>query len=191
MHGYSSSGQTAYVEPAEIVELNNQLRWAQIELAEEEARILRRLSGMVASAAPALKRNEDVLAYLDYLSACGQLCWRLRATEPTLTDGELLLKQARHPLLYLKFARRVDGQDVNATIANDVMLGDPAKVLVVSGPNTGGKTVFVKTLGLCALMVRCGLRRRGRPDRRADAGTRRTRAGSARRPHAADPPPRR
>jgi DNA mismatch repair protein MutS2 len=157
VHGYSSSGQTAYVEPAEIVELNNQLRWAQIELAEEEARILRRLSGMVASAAPALKRNEDVLAYLDYLSACGQLCWRLRATEPTLTDGELLLKQARHPLLYLKFARRVDGQDVNATIANDVMLGDPAKVLVVSGPNTGGKTVFVKTLGLCALMVRCGL----------------------------------
>jgi DNA mismatch repair protein MutS2 len=80
VHGYSSSGQTAYVEPAEIVELNNQLRWAQIELAEEEARILRRLSGMVASAAPALKRNEDVLAYLDYLSACGQLCWRLRAT---------------------------------------------------------------------------------------------------------------
>jgi DNA mismatch repair protein MutS2 len=157
VHGYSSSGQTAYVEPQEIVELNNQLRWAQIELEEEEARILRRLSGMVAQAASTLRRNEDVLAYLDYLSACGQLCWRLRATEPILTDGELLLKQARHPLLYLKFARRVDGQDVNATVANDVVLGDPARVLVVSGPNTGGKTVFLKTLGLCALMARCGL----------------------------------
>jgi DNA mismatch repair protein MutS2 len=157
VHGYSSSGQTAYIEPSEIVELNNGLRWAQIELQEEEARILRRLSGMVASAAPALKRNEDVLAYLDYLSACGQLSWRLRAVEPILTDGELSLKQARHPLLFLKFAKRVDGRDVNATVANDVVLSDPAKVLVVSGPNTGGKTVLVKTLGLCALMVRCGL----------------------------------
>ncbi len=157
VHGYSSSGQTAYIEPTELVELNNQLRWAQIELAEEEQRILERLSALVSNFAPALSRNVEVLAYLDVVTACAKFGRRIRATVPTISDEGIALRQARHPLLFLKMERTRDGQRFNDTEPNDVILDPKARVLIVSGPNTGGKTVALKTAGLCALMVRFGL----------------------------------
>ncbi len=158
VHGYSSTGQTAYIEPNAMIELNNQLRWAQIELQEEEERILKRLSEQVARDGAALARNSEVLAYLDLLNACAQLAARLDASTPTLTDGEVDLQAARHPLLYLKDLR-VDesGQRQSQTIPNDIQLDAQKRALIISGPNTGGKTVLLKTFGLCALMVRCGL----------------------------------
>ena len=157
VHGYSSSGQTAYVEPDEIVALNNALRWAQIELREEEDRILKRLSSMVARFETALLQSLDALTYLDFILAAGKLGNKLDATIPKITDGALHLKRARHPLLWLRFARQIAGEPVNDTVPNDLMLDEEKMVLVVSGPNTGGKTVLLKTLGLCALMLRCGL----------------------------------
>ena len=157
VHGYSSSGQTAFIEPDDLIQLNNQLRWAQIELQEEEDRILYRLSGMVAKRAEALRQSMDILAYLDVVFAGSQLGHKIGGTIPELTDDELNLKRARHPLLWIKFARTINGEDVNDTVPNDVQLEDEAQVMIVSGPNTGGKTVLLKTLGLCSLMARCGL----------------------------------
>ncbi len=157
VHGYSSSGQTAYIEPDELINLNNKLRWAQIELKEEEERILKRLSNMVARFGETLLQSMDILAYLDLVLAGAKLGNRLQSTVPELTDGELSLKRARHPLLWIKFARTINGEEVNETVPNDVRLDPEKNVLVVSGPNTGGKTVLLKTLGLCALMARCGL----------------------------------
>ena len=159
VHGYSSSGQTAYVEPNDLIELNNQLRWSQIELQEEEQRILRRLSQMVATHAEALRQSADVLAYLDYLNALSRLAADLDCTVPDVSTDRVALKQARHPLLVLKFAQNVAGTDdePEEAIPNDLSLSEDKRVLIVSGPNTGGKTVFLKTFGLCALMARCGM----------------------------------
>lgn len=159
VHGYSSSGQTAYIEPNDLIELNNQLRWSQIELQEEEQRILKRLSELVARHANALRISANVLAYLDYVNACATLCSQLRCTIPDLSASEVNLKNARHPLLALKFAKQLDknGDPEHETIPNDLVLDEDKRVLIVSGPNTGGKTVLLKTLGLCALMARCGL----------------------------------
>ncbi|MFW5965983.1 MAG: endonuclease MutS2 [Persicimonas sp.] len=157
VHGYSSSGQTAFIEPTELVDLNNELRWAEIELQAEEDRILQRLSRMVADFAPRLERNTEVLAYLDIVVASARFGERIDATIPELTDDRLELKQVRHPLLYLQHLREVDGRMESDVVANDLLIEPDERVLVVSGPNTGGKTVLLKTLGLCALMARCGL----------------------------------
>ncbi len=157
VHGYSSSGQTAFIEPTELVELNNQLRWAEIELEEEERRILQRLSRLVAEYAPRLERNIEVLAYLDVVMAAARFGERIDATIPMLSDGRVELKEVRHPLLYLQHLREVDGRMHSDVVANDLIIEPERRVLVISGPNTGGKTVLLKTFGLCALMARCGL----------------------------------
>ena len=149
VHGYSSSGQTAYIEPTELIELNNQLRWAQIELQEEEERILKRLSELVARHARELSASADLLAYLDYLNAAAKLAMQLRCTIPDLDATRVQLKGARHPLLALRPHDQVT--------PNELRLDPERQVLVISGPNTGGKTVLLKTLGLCALMARCGM----------------------------------
>ncbi len=147
LHGTSSSGQTAFIEPTELIEANNQLKWAQVELQEEIERILRRLSRLVASHAETLRRNGEILTYLDVVVAKARFGRKLKATIPTLTEDTLELKRARHPLLEQK----------TEAVPNDIALSEPRKVLVISGPNTGGKTVSLKTAGLCALMARFGL----------------------------------
>jgi DNA mismatch repair protein MutS2 len=157
VHGYSASGQTAYIEPTELIELNNQLRWAQIELAEEEHRILERLSRLIAKSAPLLTRNTEVMAYLDVVLAKAKLGRRLKATTPILSEDHVALEQARHPLLYLKMERTRRGERQNDTVPNDLVMAEDTRILIISGPNTGGKTVALKMLGLCSLMVRAGL----------------------------------
>lgn len=151
IHGYSGSGQTAFVEPQELIELNNQLRWAQIEVEEEERRVLQRLSLLVAESADALIHNSWVIAYLDLIRALAKLSTQLEATIPTLSEN-LEIRRARHPLLYLKLKDRGE-----TTIPNDVRMSADERVLIVSGPNTGGKTVLLKTLGMAALMAQSGM----------------------------------
>lgn len=153
VHGYSSSGQTAFVEPQELIELNNQLRWAQIDVEEEERRILTRLSRLVANHVDVLRANGRILAYLDLIHACGRWAEAVEASPCRIEQGELTLKRLRHPLLDLKLRREAIGEK---TVANDVSMVN-GNVLIVSGPNTGGKTVLLKAVGLAALMARSGL----------------------------------
>jgi DNA mismatch repair protein MutS2 len=148
VHGTSQSGQTVFVEPEEIVELNNRLKLAELEVAEEERRILGELSAMVADALPRLRANLDILAHLDLVDAAAKLSSELRAAPPELVEeGAVDLRRARHPLMILSG---------RACVPNDILVGWQ-KTLVISGPNAGGKTVALKTAGLASLMALAGL----------------------------------
>lgn len=151
IHGYSASGQTAFIEPQELIELNNNLRWTQVEVEQEERRILIRLSGIVAENSEALHANSETLAYLDLTHALGRFSVEIKATIPEISPS-IDLRAARHPMLYIKLKK--SGHE---TVPNDLRLEEGRTVLIVSGPNTGGKTVLLKTLGMAALMVQAGL----------------------------------
>ena len=166
VHGTSGSGQTIFIEPTELVEMNNDLQLAQMEVEEEERRILARLTGLVAQNARKLAGNQALLAYIDLTIAKGRLAVSLKAHKPVLSRRDALdLREARHPMLALKALRSEKPFEV---IPNNIALGHPikaegsdeetiAQVLIVSGPNTGGKTVTLKTIGLFCLMARTGL----------------------------------
>ncbi len=147
VHDQSSSGATIFVEPQVIVDLNNGLR--ELELAEraEIDRILAELSSNVAEHFHDLMNNQKILVQMDVIFAKGKLSCRMQAEEPQMNeDGELDLKQARHPLLEIKKA-----------VPINVAVGKDYRTLVITGPNTGGKTVTLKTIGLLALMAQSGL----------------------------------
>ncbi len=149
VHGTSNSGQTVFVEPWEIVELNNELRLADAELEQEERRILRDLTERLAIVAPAVRSSLEAATELDLVSAKAKLADDLGAHVPNVVDApRLQLKAARHPALILQ------GLDV---VPNDLSIGRPARAMVLSGPNTGGKTVSLKTMGLAALLVKAGM----------------------------------
>jgi DNA mismatch repair protein MutS2 len=149
VHDASASGQTVFVEPAELVEPNNQLKLIEAEIEEEIRRILRELSAAVGGDADAIITDSRVLGHLDAVRARARLAQDLHASRPAMNDeGGIRLKNARHPLLALR------GLNV---VANDLELGREARVLLVSGPNAGGKTVGLTMLGLIALMVRAGM----------------------------------
>ncbi|MBM4125660.1 MAG: hypothetical protein FJ246_12050, partial [Nitrospira sp.] len=149
VHDVSGSGATVFLEPRELVELNNSIKVAELEVAREVTRILQELSAEVASHSPALLEGLAVLATLDCIAAKASLGHLVRGRTVTLNRlGRVALMQARHPLLML--ARE-------QVVANDVVLDETVRVLVISGPNTGGKTVTLKIVGLFALMVRAGL----------------------------------
>jgi DNA mismatch repair protein MutS2 len=145
VHDSSGSGQTIFVEPIALVEANNRTRELAAEEAEEQERILRALSGLVAEEREALDAVTVALAALDLALACAALsrAWDGCPVEPA---GEVDLRAARHPLL-----------DPATAVPIDLPLGG-TRALVVSGPNTGGKTVALKTLGLLAMLHQCGLR---------------------------------
>jgi DNA mismatch repair protein MutS2 len=150
VHDQSSSGATVFMEPTAVVELGNELRQLAIRERQEIERILRELSGRIGSAAPALRDTLAALAELDFIVARARLSLAQDASEPAFAaDGAgapaLRLRRARHPLLR------------GAVVPIDVELGDPARVLVITGPNTGGKTVSLKTVGLLVLMAQSGL----------------------------------
>jgi DNA mismatch repair protein MutS2 len=159
IHDTSASGQTLFVEPLEIVELNN--RWREQQLAEQHEieRVLDVLSGQVGDRAEALAATVEAVAAVDLAMAKGRLAFDMRATRPGLWDGEeaaadpnghpshrVRLVQARHPLL-----------DPETVVPIDVELGESFRVLLITGPNTGGKTVALKTIGLLAMMAQTGL----------------------------------
>lgn len=150
VHNASQSGQTLFVEPEGMVELGNELAIAAAAAAEEEARILRELSGAVAARAAGLVAALGALAELDVLEGAARLASDLDAHPPEVPgerEGFELLS-LRHPLLVLQ------GKKV---VASHVRLAAPARALIVSGPNGGGKTVAISAVGLSALMLRAGL----------------------------------
>ncbi|HEY7397041.1 MAG TPA: Smr/MutS family protein [Gaiellaceae bacterium] len=145
VHDASSSGQTLFVEPYAVVELSNRLSEAAAAAREEVDRILAELSALVAGNGRALRLLVEATAAVDVALACGSLSHRWRGTEVEVAD-EVQLLRARHPLL-----------DAATAVPIDLDLGS-LRALVISGPNTGGKTVALKTLGLAALLHQCGLR---------------------------------
>ena len=150
VHDHSSSGATLYVEPDEIIDMNNKLSMLQIDLQVEIKRILKNLSMEVGRYADEILENLNILAYLDFLYASAKLSISIRGNEPEITlEPVMHLRSARHPLLYLMNSKTV--------IPSDISLGEDYNCLIISGANTGGKTVLLKTIGLCALLARYGL----------------------------------
>lgn len=146
VHDQSSSGATLFVEPLSTFELGNRLREARCQEEQEVERILTDLSAQVAQNADGIESLLVQLARLDFVLAKGKLALALKASAPTLNhDGYLELRQARHPLL------------AHDAVPVTIWLGRSFRILVVTGPNTGGKTVLLKTIGLLALMHQAGL----------------------------------
>jgi len=156
VHDSSRTGETVFVEPVAIVELNNRLKVADLAVQHEIRRILESLSNQVAEAADLLRADIDILTELDVISAKARLGEAYGGSPAVLVDDTFVdLREARHPLLTLRAAQEKQSFRV---VPNDIVLGgDEARVLIVSGPNAGGKTVMLKTIGLAALMVRAGL----------------------------------
>src|SRR5213082_3295477 len=150
VHNASNSGQTLFIEPQQLVELGNQLTIAEAGALEEEQRILHELSGAVGRRAPALEHDVEIIAVLDEAAAGARLADDLEAGAPELGGDRFDLRRVRHPLLVLQ--RKSAG-----VVANDIALLPPAQALIVSGPNAGGKTVTITSVGLFALMARAGL----------------------------------
>ena len=160
VHDQSNSGATLFVEPLQTVELNN--TWRELQLAEQQeiARILQVLSAQVAQEGERIRAGVEAVAQLDLLFAKGRYSAALSCVDPLIEEGEplpegaterlpdapLRLVQARHPLL-----------DQSTVVPTDLWLGGEMRVLLITGPNTGGKTVALKTTGLLALMAQCGL----------------------------------
>jgi len=148
VHDQSASGQTVFIEPLEIMEANNALREAELAERLEVERILDELSRRVEKSAGDLDATTSALAALDLILAKALYADSLQATRPELNaDGILDLVDARHPLLV----------EQGSVVGIDVQLGGEFRVLVVTGPNTGGKTVTLKTIGLLTAMAACGL----------------------------------
>ena len=147
IHDTSSSGATIFVEPMAVVEANNELRVLQSKEEHEIERILYDLSAQVSSSAESLRLNYLNLTDLAFAFACAELSYRMRATEATVTkDHSLSLQKARHPLI-----------DKTVVVPTDIRVGKDYDTLIITGPNTGGKTVALKTVGLFALMTQSGL----------------------------------
>ena len=144
----SVSGETLFVEPMWAVELNNRLMMLEREAEAEETRILAQLTAMVGGYAPELQLTFDAMVALDALNARALFAERFRCVEPQLVDEGIDFIGARHPLLM------TSGRDV---IPIDVKIGAGQRGIVISGPNTGGKTVALKTVGLLSLMAQAGM----------------------------------
>jgi DNA mismatch repair protein MutS2 len=148
VHGTSASGATLFVEPRAVIPMGNRLKVLEAEVVREELVVLARLSSLLQDALASVMAAVDALAHADYLRAVGELAHDLRLHFPVVSEvAEISLERARHPLLVL------DGVDV---VPSDAAVR-ARHAVVISGPNAGGKTVVLKTLGLSALMVRAGL----------------------------------
>jgi len=148
VHDASRSGQTIYVEPHRVVPLNNERRLTETQLRAEEHRILRELSAEVGRHARDLLQGLEAATALDFASARWRLAGRLDGVRPNVGDsGTIDLRLARHPVLVLEGI---------AVVANDLRLDAERPVLVLTGPNAGGKTIALKTIGVAAMLVRIG-----------------------------------
>lgn len=147
VHDQSSSGQTLFMEPRAVVEWNNNLQQAFLHERQEMERILRKLSARIRDVADTLSNNIDILAEIDFISARAKLARLMKASKPKMNDrGIINMRQARHPLI-----------PYDEVVANDIEIGKDYISIVITGPNTGGKTVILKMVGLCTLMAQSGL----------------------------------
>ena len=147
VHDISSSGATLFVEPMGVVQANNELIELEAKEQKEIERILAELSAEAAAHREDIQWDYDALVHLDLIFARGQLSYKMDGIRPEVRrDGAIHLRKARHPLL-----------DPKKAVPIDIELGDTFDTLVITGPNTGGKTVSLKTLGLLTLMTQCGL----------------------------------
>jgi DNA mismatch repair protein MutS2 len=147
VHDMSSSGATVFVEPLSIVEANNEIKALFIREQQEIERILEELTTKVAQVKTEIEVNLEILAHLDFMFAKAKLSRDMNAICPHLTDKrQIRIKQGRHPLL-----------DKHSVVPIDIELGHSFSTLVITGPNTGGKTVTLKTVGLFVLMLQSGL----------------------------------
>ncbi|MGY3751108.1 endonuclease MutS2 [Vagococcus acidifermentans] len=147
VHDQSASGQTVFVEPKQVVELNNKLRQHQIAERQEIERILAELSNDLEPHRHDILQNAFVLGKLDVINAKALFGKAMKAVVPTVDAGNAVyLKQARHPLI-----------PADQVVANDIQIGQDYQAIVITGPNTGGKTITLKTLGLLQLMGQAGL----------------------------------
>ena len=157
LHDISASGATVYIEPAELTELNNNLVMLEKELSLEIQKILAELSFAVSQNHYVLLSNLRTLTYFDFITAAAKFSIKTKSNEPKIISNAILrLYSARHPLLQI--------MQPESTVANDVSLGMDFNCLIISGANTGGKTVMLKTIGLCALFAMYGLHIPAGPD---------------------------
>lgn len=147
VHDQSQTGQTLYIEPGDVVDMNNRLREHYIKERHEEERVLAELSAMLRPEADNIQKNAEVLGHLDFVNAKARYAAATKSQEPEYSpENHVRLLQARHPLL-----------DPQKAVANDIIIGEDYKAIIVTGPNTGGKTITLKTLGLLQLMAQSGL----------------------------------
>lgn len=147
VHDMSSSGATVFIEPVSVVDANNEIKILESREREEIKRILYELSLEAGNFSESIKHSYESAVQIDLIFAKARLAYKMKATMPLLNkDGKILLKKARHPLL-----------DAHSVVPVDISLGGEFDTLVITGPNTGGKTVSIKTIGLLSLMAMCGL----------------------------------
>lgn len=147
VHDMSSSGATVFIEPVSVVDANNEIKILESREREEIKRILYELSLEAGNFSESIKHSYESAVQIDLIFAKARLAYKMKATMPHLNkDGKILLKKARHPLL-----------DAHSVVPVDISLGGEFDTLVITGPNTGGKTVSIKTIGLLSLMAMCGL----------------------------------
>jgi len=147
VHDQSGSGATLFIEPEAVVQMNNKLRELMLKEQQEIERILRKLTESVGERADLLTGDVELIGQLDFIFAKASLAHSMLATLPAVNDeGKLLLRRARHPLI-----------DQKHVVPIDIELGDDYSAIIVTGPNTGGKTVSLKTIGLLSLMAMSGL----------------------------------
>jgi len=147
VHDQSSTGATVFMEPLSVVELNNKIKNLHFEEKREEERILQKLSGLVASNSDIFEANLQQIAHLDFVFAKGELSIAMKATEPIFNNRRFThIRKGRHPLL-----------NPSTVVPTEIYLGGDFRMLLITGPNTGGKTVSLKTLGLFSCMGQAGL----------------------------------
>ncbi|MCD7863320.1 MAG: endonuclease MutS2 [Lachnospiraceae bacterium] len=147
VHDQSSTGSTYFIEPAAVVSLNNQIRELEIEEQEEIHQILADLSAQAGAYTKELMQNQKLMTQLDFIFAKAQLAMDMNATRPLFNEDHMIhIRGGRHPLL-----------DPKTVVPIDISLGQDFDLLIVTGPNTGGKTVSLKTVGLFTLMGQAGL----------------------------------
>ena len=147
VHDTSASGATVFVEPMSVVEANNEIRVLRSDEQEEISRILLELSGEAGSFADSIIESYQYAVQLDLIFAKAQVAYKMKAVVPDVgEDGRVVLHSARHPLIAKE-----------KVVPTEITLGDTFDTLIITGPNTGGKTVALKTIGLLTLMSMCGL----------------------------------
>ena len=147
VHDQSKAGSTYFIEPMSVVKLNNEIRELELKETEEIGKILATLTAMAGNYTTELETDYNVLCYLDFVFAKGRLAIDMKASQPVInTNGCINLKKARHPLI-----------DSHKVVPVNIYMGKDYNQLIITGPNTGGKTVTLKTIGLFSLMSQAGL----------------------------------